>query len=68
MEHDPDVQFLIDNFSADEITNMSAAIYKSITEMHNEEKINEKVHNAIQDGVLAVWTELMTIKYSEEKE
>jgi hypothetical protein len=63
-----ETQFLVDNFSIDEITKMSSIVYRSFIEMHNQGKMNEKVFNAVQDGILTVWTELMAMKYSQEQE
>lgn len=68
MKNEPEAQFLVDNFSIEEITKLSSAVHRTFISMRNEGKMSEQVFNAVQDGILVVWTELMAMKYSQEEE
>jgi hypothetical protein len=63
-----EIDFLINNYSAEELTKMSTAIYKGVIDMRNEGLINNESFGAISTSILKVWAELMAIQSSQKEE
>lgn len=56
---------LAENYSIEELSKMSSIIYKNLVSMRNDGSMSEESFNAMQDGILCVWTELMAMKSTE---
>lgn len=63
-----EINFLVNNYSTEELSKMSTTIYKTVVDMHNEGLMSSESFSAISTSILKVWAELMIIKSSNKEE